>query len=113
MLPTDPTTKALLLVKFRLPNLEALDPADIIETLFVVLSKLKFPLPVSKRLVDMILPTKEPLIPSITFPDELIVTVLVPLEVIGAFNVIFEELNKTSDPLLFEVILLLTVNSPL
>ena len=106
MLPTDPTTKALLLKKNRLPNLEALDPADIIETLFVVLSKLKFPLPVSKRLVDMILPTKEPLIPSITFPDELIVKVLIPEVVTGALISIFEELNKISDPELFDVILL-------
>ena len=82
--------KSLLSKNKRLPTLEPLVPADKIDTLLVVLFKLTLPEPDKRSLLEIMLPVKLPLDPSITLPEALIVNILVPEVVTVALISMFE-----------------------
>ena len=90
LLPTEPTEKAPLFKNKRLPTLDPLVPADKIDILLVVLSKLTLPEPDKRSLLEIIFPVKLPLDPSLTLPEALIVNILVPEVVTVALVSMFE-----------------------
>ena len=90
LLPTEPTEKAPLFKNKRLPTLDPLVPAERIDILLVLLSKLTLPEPDKRSLLETIFPVKLPLDPSLILPIALIVKVLIPEVVTGAFMSIFE-----------------------
>jgi len=114
LLATEPIERAPLFKNNKLPTLDPVVPPDKIDTLLLVLSKLKLPDPENKSLFVTIFPIKLPLDPSLTLPGELIVKMLVPVVVTGALISIFEvDWSKISEPELFDVILLFIDKIPL